>query len=105
MEKWAAQELAQTDLGDERRNKRLIRIVEDLSAQPDSSVLQASGGVAATKSAYNLWKSPYFQANLIFSAGPLEATQIGKLILSTDASIPSTLSSSRSNASAVRTRS
>lgn len=65
MEKWAAQELAQTELGDARRNKRLIRIVEDLSAQPDSSVPQASGSVAATKAAYNFWKSPYFQANEI----------------------------------------
>jgi hypothetical protein len=63
MEKWAACELAQIDLGDGRRNKRLIRIVEDLSAQPDSSVAQASGSVAATKAAYNLWKSPYIQAD------------------------------------------
>ncbi|MHC5830516.1 MAG: IS4/Tn5 family transposase DNA-binding protein, partial [Nostoc sp.] len=27
MEKWAAKELSQADLGDVRRNKRLIRIV------------------------------------------------------------------------------
>ena len=37
MEKWAAKELAQTDLGNARRNKRLICIVEDLAGQPDSS--------------------------------------------------------------------
>jgi hypothetical protein len=73
MEKWAASELAQTDLGDGRRNKRLIRIVEDLSAQPDSSVPQASGSVAATKAAYNLWKSPYVQANEI-RAGHIAST-------------------------------
>lgn len=67
MEKWAAKELAQTDLGDARRNKRLIRIVE-LAGQPDSSGLQASGDVAVTKAAYNFWKSPYFQASDIRSA-------------------------------------
>ncbi|MFN6448691.1 MAG: transposase DNA-binding-containing protein [Nostoc sp. DedSLP05] len=32
MEKWASKELRQADLGDVRRNKRLIRIVEDLAA-------------------------------------------------------------------------
>lgn len=68
MEKWAAKELSQVDLGDIRRNKRLIRIVEDLAAQPDSSVPQACGNVAATKAAYNFWKSPYFQASKICSA-------------------------------------
>ncbi len=62
MEKWAAKELSGVDLGDVRRNKRLIKIVEDLAAQPDSSVPQASGNMAATKAAYNFWKSPYFPA-------------------------------------------
>ncbi|WP_414529707.1 transposase DNA-binding-containing protein [Nodularia chucula] len=30
MEKWAAKELSQVDLGNVRRNKRLIKIVEDI---------------------------------------------------------------------------
>ncbi|WP_413171639.1 IS4 family transposase [Anabaena azotica] len=68
MEKWAAKELAQVNLGDARRNKRLIRIVEDLAAQPDSSVPLACGNIAATKAAYNFWKSPYFQASDIRAA-------------------------------------
>ncbi|WP_442949890.1 IS4/Tn5 family transposase DNA-binding protein [Nostoc sp.] len=68
MEKWAAKELSQANLGDARRNKRLIRIVEDLAGQPDSSVPQASGNMAATKAAYNFWKSPYFQASDIRSS-------------------------------------
>jgi hypothetical protein len=68
MEKWAAKELSQVNLGDVRRNKRLIRIVEDLAAQPDSSVPQACENVAATKAAYNFCKSPYFQASSIRSA-------------------------------------
>lgn len=57
--------MAQIDLGDARRNKRLIRIVEDLAAQPASSVPQACENVAATKAAYNFWKSPYFSASEI----------------------------------------
>lgn len=68
MEKWAAKELAQVNLGDARRNKRLIRIVEDLAAQPDSSVPLACGNIAATKAAYNFWKSPHFQASDIRAA-------------------------------------
>ncbi|MDZ7965033.1 MAG: transposase DNA-binding-containing protein [Nostoc sp. DedSLP03] len=33
MQEWATEELKQADLGDARRTKRLIRIIEDLSAQ------------------------------------------------------------------------
>jgi hypothetical protein len=39
---WAAAELARADLGDVRRNRRLVRIVEDLAASPESSVPLAS---------------------------------------------------------------
>lgn len=63
MESWAAEELKQADLGDVRRNKRLIRVVEDLAAQPTSSVPQACGNEAATAALYDLWKSPYFEPN------------------------------------------
>jgi len=41
MEGWAAQELQYAQLGDARRNKRLVRVVEDLAAQPNESVPQA----------------------------------------------------------------
>jgi Transposase DNA-binding/Transposase Tn5 dimerisation domain len=63
MEKWASLELKQADLGDVRRNKRLVRIVEDLAAQPTSSVPQACGSLAATSAAYDFWSSPYFKAD------------------------------------------
>jgi Transposase DNA-binding/Transposase Tn5 dimerisation domain len=68
MEKWASQELATLDLGDARRNKRLIQLVEDLAAQPNRSVPQACGNIAATSAAYDLWKSPYFQPSDIRQA-------------------------------------
>ena len=44
---WAESELAQADLGDKRRNKRLIKIVSDLVEQPNESVPQASRDNAA----------------------------------------------------------
>lgn len=62
MERWAASELRYVNLGDTRRNKRLIKLVEDLAAQPTSGVPQACGTLAATKAAYDLWSSPYIKA-------------------------------------------
>ena len=41
---WVSEELKYVDLGDKRRNQRLVRIVEDLSSQPEQSVPQASRG-------------------------------------------------------------
>ncbi|WP_280757924.1 IS4 family transposase [Polaromonas sp. CG_23.6] len=43
------------DLGDERRNKRAIRLVERLSAQPMASVPQACGDWADTMAAYRFF--------------------------------------------------
>lgn len=68
MEKWATVELQQANLGDVRRNKRLVRIVEDLASQPASSVPQACGNIAATSAAYDFWNSPYFQPEDIRNA-------------------------------------
>lgn len=41
MSSWAATELQTTDLGDVRRNRRLVHLVEDLAARPESTVPQA----------------------------------------------------------------
>ncbi len=60
MERWASVELQHAQLGDSRRKKRLVKIVEDLASQPGESVPQASGNVAATTAAYDFWNSPYF---------------------------------------------
>jgi hypothetical protein len=68
MEQWAEAELCYAELGDARRTKRLIRIVEDLAACPNSSVPQACGNTAATKAAYEFWKSPYFQPSDILES-------------------------------------
>ena len=55
MSNWAADELGGADLGDRRLNRRLLRLVDALSAQPGASVPQAMGDWAATKGAYRFW--------------------------------------------------
>lgn len=42
------------ELGDARRTRRLIKLVDDLSAVPTGSIPRASGGWAKTKAAYRL---------------------------------------------------
>jgi hypothetical protein len=59
MSSWAATELQTTDMGDVRRNRRLVHLVEDLAARPESSVPQASRDAASTQAAYDLWQSPH----------------------------------------------
>src|SRR5512143_258264 len=46
------------ELGDARRTRRRIRLVENLSAQPQGSIPVASGGWAETKAAYRLLDKP-----------------------------------------------
>jgi len=67
MKGWAEEELQYAELGDLRRKKRLIRIVTDLAAQPNVSVPQACGNLAATQAAYEFWQSPYIKAEAIAS--------------------------------------
>ena len=45
-------------MGDARRTRRLIRLMEDLSAQPTGSIPLASDGWAQTKAAYRLLDNP-----------------------------------------------
>jgi hypothetical protein len=57
MQGWAAQELRYVHLGDGRLDSRLLRMVEQLAAQPTASVPQASGTWADTKATYRFWDS------------------------------------------------
>ena len=66
--------MSQVDLGDARLNKRLVKIVEALSAQPDASVPQASEDWAATKATYAFWRSERIRFEDI-----IEAHQISTL--------------------------
>jgi hypothetical protein len=55
--KWVEKELAYTDLGDRRLNRRLMTTVANLAAHPMASVPEASISWAATKGTYRLWDS------------------------------------------------
>jgi len=55
---WAQAEFYDLELGDARRTQRLIKLVDDLSAQPTGSIPRACGGWPETKAAYRLLDHP-----------------------------------------------
>ncbi|MBD2092363.1 IS4 family transposase [Microcoleus sp. FACHB-1515] len=59
---WASRELDHANLGDVRRNRRLVKIVEDLAASPESSVPLASRDRAALQGMYDFWANPRIKA-------------------------------------------
>ncbi len=65
---WAAEELKTVNLGDKRRNRRLIKIVEDLSAMPQASVTQAARDGAAVQGIYEFWGNVRVASNEILAA-------------------------------------
>ena len=65
---WAEQELSRANLGDKRRNKRLITIVEDLAQQPNESIPQASRDTAAMQGTYEFWANRRIEASSIIEA-------------------------------------
>lgn len=78
MQAWAGSELKYADLGDARLNKRLIKIVENLAAQPQASITQASSNWAETKATYAFWRSKRIEAATIIEAHQMSATQRAK---------------------------
>jgi hypothetical protein len=65
---WATEELKTANLGDKRRNRRLIKIVEDLSAMPHASVTQAARDKAAVQGTYEFWGNVRVKAPEILAA-------------------------------------
>jgi len=55
---WAQEEFKDLELGDQRRTRRLIKLVDELSAQPTGSIPLACGGWAETKAAYRWLDNP-----------------------------------------------
>ena len=51
---WAQDEVGAARLGDARRSRRLVRLVERLAEQPSASIPAACAGAAETKAAYRL---------------------------------------------------
>jgi hypothetical protein len=52
---WAAEEFTGLDLGDERLNRRLLKLAETFSRQPSQSIPAACGGWADTRWAYRFF--------------------------------------------------
>ncbi|MEP0919769.1 hypothetical protein NC981_23365 [Leptolyngbya sp. DQ-M1] len=65
---WVTEEVGDADLGDARRNRRLIQIVEDLAGSPESSVPFASRDRAALQGMYDFWSNPRIAASDILAA-------------------------------------
>jgi len=77
-------ELRHADLGDTRRNQRLMQLVSDLASKPSQSVPQACATWSATKAAYRLWDNPQVSAQAIRQAhyaSTLERVNAQRLIL------------------------
>jgi len=51
---WASEELASIDLGDTRRDRRAIHLIERLAEHPTASIPGACNGWAETQAAYRL---------------------------------------------------
>lgn len=54
---WAATEFETLDLGDPRRNRRAISLIEDFSAKPTASIPQACGDWSDTQAAYRFFSN------------------------------------------------
>lgn len=65
---WVSEELRDVDLGDARRNRRLVQIVEDLAAQPNASVPPAMRDAAAVQGVYDFWANRRVQPEEIVAA-------------------------------------
>ena len=68
MNTWVKKELQDADLGDQRLNKRFVKLVESFCSNPAMSVLQACGSWAATKAAYRFWASENVKSEKIRAA-------------------------------------
>lgn len=57
MDNWIQSELGAVELGDVRRNRRLLKVAQGMWRSPQASVQGASQGWAEAKAAYRLWES------------------------------------------------
>lgn len=65
---WVEGELESLDLGDERRDERLKKMLGDLGAQPGASIPKASGQASAAKAAYRLLSHEAMEVGAVLQA-------------------------------------
>jgi len=65
---WAQEELGRAELGDKRLTKRLVKLAEQLEAQPFASIPQACESWADTQAAYDFFSNDQVEAQAIVAA-------------------------------------
>ena len=65
---WAEDEFGEADLGDVRRNARLVQLATMLGAQPNASLPAASDDPAALKAAYRFFANKYVRADAVLAS-------------------------------------
>jgi hypothetical protein len=75
---WAAEELADANLGDKRLNARLVGIRDRFSESPESPINQACEDWAETKAAYRFFKNKNIEVREIMEAHRLKTAERAK---------------------------
>jgi Transposase Tn5 dimerisation domain/Transposase DNA-binding len=87
---WAEAEMETLDLGDPRRNRRVIRMLEQFSANPGASIPKACGNLADSKAGYRALSSAEVRAEEIrraHSQATVERTRgLKRVLLAQDTS-------------------
>src|SRR6266498_3575122 len=65
---WAEEEFGEADLGDVRRNARLVQLASVLGAQPSASLPDATDDPASLKAAYRFFDNDYVRAEAILES-------------------------------------
>jgi hypothetical protein len=81
---WVEKELGSMDLGDERLDRRLQKMLGDLGAQPGASIPKASERRSATKAAYRAFDHEAVQSQAILQAhrqATLERVRAERVVL------------------------
>src|SRR5215475_11566478 len=65
---WAEEEFGEADLGDLRRNTRLVQLASVLGAQPSASLPDATDDPATLKAAYRFFDNDYVRAEAILES-------------------------------------
>lgn len=65
---WAEEEFGEADLGDVRRNARLVQLASTLGAQPSASLPDATDDPASLKAAYRFFDNDYVRAEAMLES-------------------------------------
>ena len=72
---WAEDEFGEADLGDVRRNARLVQLASVLGAQPSASLPDATNDPATLKAAYRFFDNDYVRAEAMLDSHVASTTR------------------------------